>query len=369
MVGSMDLDPALPMETVDQATLSMLDCDETPPFPDETVCFHGFGAPSEIPSEDNMWEPVSEKPLLVLLEEDKAYCGPKITICACFLTSKTFEDLKQRKMDVLDKLSGVTNVWVHRKTVMRDLLKTYENSREITQQLVTFSFHGEVGMDLDGLKREAYSLFWKQVLEDYFDGSSTFVPRVSPEIEESTMRTLGRIISHQYVLTGIFPVHINRAFMVAMLCGRQAVSDEDLIGDFLEYISENESQELKAIPAQSDQGELSGESCEFLLDFFSDYQVTKRPSASNLKSTLVQVAKNELLSKPAMAMDEKTELDQIMEDYLEQKEDQARESEKAAEESRDNAAKHKATAEDMRNRAMEPLSEAKKRARSDLPKK
>ena len=72
MVGSMDLDPALPIETVDQATLSMLDCDESPPFPDETVCFHGFGAPSEIPSEDNMWEPVSEKPPLVLLEEDEA---------------------------------------------------------------------------------------------------------------------------------------------------------------------------------------------------------------------------------------------------------------------------------------------------------
>lgn len=206
-------------------------------------------------------------------------------------------------MDVLDKLSGVTNVWVHRETVMRDLLKTYDNSREITQQLVTFSFHGEVGMDLDGLKREAYSLFWKQALEDYFEGSCTFVPRVSPEIEESTMRTLGRIISHQYVLTGIFPVHINRAFMVATLCGRQAVSDEDLVEAFLEYISENESQELKAILAQSDQGELSDESCEFLLDFFSDYQVTKRPLASNLKATLVQVAKNELLSKPAMAMD------------------------------------------------------------------
>ena len=84
-------------------------------------------------------------------------------------------------------------------------------------------------MDLDGLKREAYSLFWKQALEDYFEGSPTFVPRVSPEIEESTMRTPGRIISHQYVLTGIFPVHINKEFIVATLCGRQAVSDEDLI--------------------------------------------------------------------------------------------------------------------------------------------
>ena len=66
---------------------------------------------------------------------------------------------------------------------------------------------------------------------------------------------------------------------------------------------------------------------------------------------------------------EKTELDQIMEDYLEQKEDQERESEKASEESRDEAAKDKATAEDMRNQTMERLSETKKRAGSDLPKK
>ena len=52
-----------------------------------------------------------------------------------------------------------------------------------------------------------------------------------------------------------------------------------------------------------------------------------------------------------------------------QKEDQERESEKASEESRDKMAKEKATAEDMRNKAMERLSETKKRAGSDLPKK
>ena len=66
---------------------------------------------------------------------------------------------------------------------------------------------------------------------------------------------------------------------------------------------------------------------------------------------------------------ERTEVDQIMEDYLEQKEDQERESEKASEESRDKMAKEKATAEDTRNKAMERLSETKKRAGSDLPKK
>ena len=71
MVGSMNLDPALPIETVDQATLSIHECDESPLFLDQMVCFNGFGAPSEIPSEGNMWEPVSEKPPLVLLEEDE----------------------------------------------------------------------------------------------------------------------------------------------------------------------------------------------------------------------------------------------------------------------------------------------------------
>ena len=41
---------------------------------------------------------------------------------------------------------------------------------------------------------------------------------------------------------------------------------------------------------------------------------------------------------------ENTELDQIMEDYLQQKEDRERDPEKASEESRDKAAKDKATA-------------------------
>ena len=71
MVGNMNLNPALPIETVDKAVLSMYECGESPPFPDEMVCFLGFGTPSEIPSEDNICEPVSEKPPFLLLEEDE----------------------------------------------------------------------------------------------------------------------------------------------------------------------------------------------------------------------------------------------------------------------------------------------------------
>ena len=208
-------------------------------------------------------------------------------------------------MDCFQKLieNGVKNVWIHRETVLQDLLKVYESSSDIAESRATFSFHGEEGMDLDGIKREAYSIFWKQVLDEYFEGSNTFVPRIGPDIEESMLRAVGRIISHQYVLTGVFPVQINKAFMVAMLCGRKALTDEDLIESFLAYISGNESMEMREIMKECKEGKLTEKSYDFLVDFFSDYQVTKRPSPTNLQATLVQVAKHELLSKPTMAMD------------------------------------------------------------------
>ena len=63
----------------------MHECDESPPFPNETVCFHGFGAPSEIPPEDNMWEPVSEKPPLVLLEDEAQIVAFIIFITSSYL--------------------------------------------------------------------------------------------------------------------------------------------------------------------------------------------------------------------------------------------------------------------------------------------
>ena len=62
---------------------------------------------------------------------------------------------------------------------------------------------------------------------------------------------------------------------------------------------------------------------------------------------------------------EKSEIDVIMVDYLERKEEQERESEKIS----DKAAKDKASAEEMRNKAMERLSETKKRAGDDQPGK
>ena len=100
------------------------------------------------------------------------------------------------------------------------------------------------------------------------------------------------------------------------------------------------------------------------------FSVSQKSVRDRLKILERDFKKKERSEKNASGISpEKTELDQLMEDYLEQKEDQERESIKASEDSRDKAAKDKATAGDIRNKAMELLSETKKRAGSHLPKK
>ena len=70
MVGNGNLNPTLPIATVNQAMLSMYECDESPSYPDETVCFLGFGRPYVVVQPDNTSEPVSEKIPSILLEDD-----------------------------------------------------------------------------------------------------------------------------------------------------------------------------------------------------------------------------------------------------------------------------------------------------------
>ena len=73
------LNPSLPIETVDRVMISMSACEGSPAFPDEIVCFQGFGASSEnslnstVQSEDTMWplSSVPETPLPILMEEDE----------------------------------------------------------------------------------------------------------------------------------------------------------------------------------------------------------------------------------------------------------------------------------------------------------
>ena len=110
---------------------------------------------------------------------------------------------------------------VNRNSVVDVLLSVYgsENVDEILNSSLCVVFEGEKAADLSGLTREVFSIFYSNIQEKYFDGNIDCVPRVDPQTCRNTMfMTIGRIISHAFVLTGMFPVFISRvAFFLVNL--------------------------------------------------------------------------------------------------------------------------------------------------------
>ena len=80
MPDNADISPALPIETVNRVMLSMAECAETLSFPDDDICFKGFGSgPEENHSSYNgesdettqLLSLVSDKPPHVLMKGDE----------------------------------------------------------------------------------------------------------------------------------------------------------------------------------------------------------------------------------------------------------------------------------------------------------
>ena len=111
---------------------------------------------------------------------------------------------------------------------------------------------------------------------------------------------LGRLLWHGYVLSGVFPTSINKVFLALMLAGKESIGDEDFLEGFMEYVSSYERIKLSQILQNE---KLSQENIDFLIDFMSEYHVSKLPTVENKQSVLISVGKTELLSKPRMAVD------------------------------------------------------------------
>lgn len=208
-------------------------------------------------------------------------------------------------MTVLEKLidNGDTrSVTIDRVNIVQDMLSLYSEER-VTESLLNFNFYNEPAVDFDGVKREAFSLFWEKLLPIYFDGTNSYVPRVSPSVDESTYVKLGRILSHGFLMVGVFPTSLNKIFVAVLLAGKEDVSDQNFIEGFLEYISSYDSLRIQKILAKCSSQLLSREDVDFLVDFLSEFGVTKMPNASNLEAILVSVARTELWNKAVMAAD------------------------------------------------------------------
>jgi hypothetical protein len=208
--------------------------------------------------------------------------------------SQDFLTIRHQQLEKLCRDGKSKVVTVRRPNIVEDMMLAYEDE-ELVNSFITVRFSDECGVDFDGIKREAYSLFWENAIPCYFEGTCTFVPRICPGIEENVYVVLGRLSWHGYVLSGVFSISLNRVFLALMLAGKERISDDDFLEGFMEYVSSYERLKLSHILQEE---KLSRESKDFFIDFMSEYGVSKLPTTENKKSVLISVGKTELLSKP-----------------------------------------------------------------------
>ena len=60
-------------------------------------------------------------------------------------------------------------------------------------------------MDAGGVTRDAFSAFFEETYLHFFDGTCLLHPAVHASIDMPTYSVLGEIISHAYLVAGVFP--------------------------------------------------------------------------------------------------------------------------------------------------------------------
>ena len=77
-------------------------------------------------------------------------------------------------------------------------------------------FKGELGYDTGGVCREMISCFWQEAYKHAFDGSTLLLPIHHPHLD---MRQMGMVLSHGYLVCGVFPTRITFPVLAYILLG------------------------------------------------------------------------------------------------------------------------------------------------------
>ena len=232
---------------------------------------------SPLPDNESEVEPIYNSPPVQLLQGESNS------------DSNTIQSLEDKRMKHIYGLLPGRIVLIDRHDVVKELLALYKDDGILCNKL-SMSFADESALG-DGILREVFSTFWDSFLARFCEGNKqfVFVPRFSLTDEDYV--AVGRIITHQFVLTGTFPVQVAEAQIIQTMFGQ--VSEDCLVSSFLQLLPDRERQIL--CKAQEKDGPFPSDE---IVDILSEYNVTSIPTASSLPQIIKQVSRSEMIHKP-----------------------------------------------------------------------
>jgi hypothetical protein len=197
--------------------------------------------------------------------------------------------------------SSERRLLLQRNKVLSDMFEAYEHGGDLLpSQRIVVEYVGEQGIDAGGLTRDAFTTFWVQLFDLYFQGEDAKVPRMSSNVcgdHAVRWKLVGTILSHCVAHTKTLPVKFCRSTLAYLNDTHTTIPDEVLLNDFLLYLVPSKRELVKQ--ALQDFVSLTEEQREELIDLFSHYEHRELPNALTIKSQIIELATRELLVKPS----------------------------------------------------------------------
>ena len=156
--------------------------------------------------------------------------------------------------------------------------------------------------DEGGVQRDMFTAFWDQCYSLLFDGCSTLVPLLHSQMDLTEFITVGRVMSHGYLATGILPDRIALPVLIIALLGPGTViPDHIYIEAFMDFLSITERQTVTKAMNSTDNN-FQRELLNQLVCILSRFECRQLPAPLSLLKMIVQAAKYEFLIKPAAVL-------------------------------------------------------------------
>jgi hypothetical protein len=220
----------------------------------------------------------------ILMEDDKPLSDSERS------SKEHYSHLEKKRKSAYDKLQDVRNVRVTKENIVKDLIELYKDP-SITNCRLLMEIAGQEDAVGSGVLREAYSLFWDNLLANNTMGETEFTIPIAPHFTCEDYVSIGRIITHQFVQCGAFPVRISQASVTQALVGD--VSPDMLISSFLKLLPPREREIVEK--GLSDSAAFSQDE---IMEILEDYNINTLPTTANLASLITQIGRNELAQKP-----------------------------------------------------------------------
>ncbi len=144
-----------------------------------------------------------------------------------------------------------------RDSVYEDVIDMYKDDLE--EILRDFPFRvryvNELAVDTGGVCRDLFSAFWQESYVKDFDGEKLLVPAVRSNIDMVSLRLLGTILSHGFMVCGFLPIRIAFPVVAVVLFGLETKFTNGMIIDsFVDYLASYDSNLIKQAISEAKNG-------------------------------------------------------------------------------------------------------------------